>query len=66
MAERRAFVCLHKSHEVPLRVFQHPGEVDPTCPEGHGKMQRQGNVPYTKPVPGTPATPKVVKAKARG
>lgn len=60
-AERRAYVCAHKSHgELPIRVFLAPGEPEPPeCPEGH-KMQRQGNVPYERPVPGQVGKPKRV------
>lgn len=47
---RRAFLCLHKDCVPPRRVFLRPGEPEPpNCPDGHGKMQRQANVPYARP-----------------
>lgn len=55
MPERRAFICVHQSHEVPLRRFL--SATDPTpprCPEGHGRMIPQTNVPYVKPDPNAP------------
>lgn len=45
--ERRAYVCLHQSHEVPLRVFALADDPEPRCPT-HGKMKRQVNL---KPKP---------------
>lgn len=41
--ERRAFICVHASHDMPYRVFMLPGEPDPKCPQ-HGKMKRQVNL----------------------
>lgn len=50
MAERRAFVCQHKSCVPPHRTFLFPGDPEPPkCPDGHGPMQRQANVPYKRP-----------------
>lgn len=57
--ERRAFICLHPSHEVPERQFIGPNDPEPRCPQGHGKMARQLNVPYVKP----DAEPEVVGAR---
>jgi hypothetical protein len=47
---RRAYLCLHKDCVPPRRVFVVPGEPDPpNCPDGHGKMALQANVPYSVP-----------------
>lgn len=44
---RRAFLCLHKDCVPPRRVFLQPGDPEPpNCPDGHGRMQLQANVPY--------------------
>lgn len=61
--ERRAYVCTHKECVPPQRVFLLPGDADgvPRCPSGHGKMQRQGNVPYSRPEPGVVGKPKVIR-----
>jgi hypothetical protein len=50
MPERRAFICYHKECVPPHRVFLRPGEPEPpNCPDGHGAMTRQVNVPYKRP-----------------
>lgn len=47
---RLAYVCQHASCVPPHRVFLAPGDPEPpNCPDGHGKMQRQANVPYSRP-----------------
>lgn len=49
MSERRAYVCLDPKCDPPRRVFLRPGEkAPPRCPD-HGPMQRQANVPYSRP-----------------
>jgi hypothetical protein len=46
---RRAFICQHASHDIPPRRFLGPDEPVPHCPDGHGRMVRQANVPYVRP-----------------
>ena len=42
---RMAFICMHKDHKVPPRVFSPPGSDTPRCSE-HGTMKRQSNNAY--------------------
>jgi hypothetical protein len=47
---RRAYLCLHKACVPPVRVFLQPGDAEPPhCPDGHGRMTLQANLPYTRP-----------------
>lgn len=54
MIKRRAYICEHKDHSgpgnVPWRTFLTPDEPDrvPNCPDGHGAMRRQTNLPYNR------------------
>ena len=54
MAPRRAYLCHHKLCVPPVRVFLQPGEPEPPqCPDGHGRMTLQANMPYSKPLEGS-------------
>lgn len=46
MTERRAYWCLHKSHDHPPRVFVGPDDPVPRCAAGHGLMRPQANVKH--------------------
>jgi len=45
MRSRTAWICRHKDHKVPPRVFTEPHAETPKCKE-HGKMTRQSNNAY--------------------
>lgn len=65
---RRAYICLAKDCQAaPRRVFVLPGEKEPpNCPDGHGRMQLQANLPYERPDTSLPiGRSKAVEARKR-
>jgi hypothetical protein len=65
--QRRAYLCQHKNCDPPIRVFLQPGDKEPpNCPDGHGRMALQANLPYKRPDTSAPVgKPRAVEPKRR-
>jgi hypothetical protein len=47
--ERIAYICTSDKCVPPMRMFIAPGDTAPRCPDGHGPMRKQLNLPYVVP-----------------